>query len=89
MYPNELCLHILAILLFTSSAKELATLLLNTIPDIITLLTPNDIHFVAVCFKLKTISSTVFDQFLFSKRSFIPKYTLAGSKLLSSNVCVT
>ena len=40
MYPNELCLQIVIILLFTSSTNELATFLLKTILDTVTLLTP-------------------------------------------------
>ena len=43
MYPNDLCLHRLVFSLFTSSTNELATLLLETIPDTITLLTLCDI----------------------------------------------
>ena len=61
MYPNELCLHILVILLFTSSTNGLATLLLKTIPDIITLPTSND--------------RFLFDRFLFCKRLLTPKST--------------
>ena len=40
MYPNELCLQIVIILLFTSSTNELATFLLKTILDTVTLLIP-------------------------------------------------
>ena len=61
MYSNELCLHILIILLFVSSTNELATLLLKTILDTITLLTPKDMYFVLVFFRLRINLSTASD----------------------------
>lgn len=76
-------------LLFTSSTNALATLLLNTIPDIITLLTPNVIDFVAVFFKLSINSFTAFDGVLFYKRSFPPKCKMATLKLPTSNIGIT
>ena len=77
--------HILIILLFASPIKS-STLLLNTIPYIITLLTLNDIHFVAVFLKLRIKSSTTFDRFLFCNKSFMPKCKMATSKLPSSSI---
>ena len=83
MYPNELSLHVLKILLFTSSTKELAIHLWNTIPDVITWLTPN--VFVVVFFKLRINSSIAFDRFLFCNRPFRPKSEIATSKLPAFN----
>ena len=52
-------------------------------------MTPNDIRFVAVFFKLRINSSTDSDRFLFCSRSFTLKCKMDTSKLSSSNVGVT
>ena len=91
MYSIELCLHVLIILLSASSTNELATLLLKTTPDTITLLTPNDMRFLVVLFRLRINSSTASDRFLCCRRSFyfVGDRKMATSKLPSSNVGVT
>ena len=80
MYPNELCLHILIILIFTSTTNKLATISYCWIQYPIALPTPNDIYFWGIFFKLRTNSFTAFDRFLFCERLFTPKSKTATSK---------